>query len=214
MLRYSVRLAVLLFAIAIGIFATRGYEYVLRPSLFSPAPKQELRQSFVISEAVITRKAEPTRLECADPLADKLLKKMLEIREIRTELQKEAQIGTFDCSQLNHRRLDLNGDGRDEHIVRLWVDMMCGTKGNCPAAIFSETRNGLRRLYYHSNKIYLEVLRSRSNGYLDIDAEFHSGVAGLYIERTKFDGKRYSRTSCRNEYDDGTFERVKCWDVE
>ena len=206
MLRILLYLSIFFVTFLIGVVFTVVNEPVLEAVDRTPLNAPAYNPGNIYLAPTAEKSEKP---ECSDVVSAQILKRMLQIPQIA----KEFEVAEFRCyPHLKRSEVDLNGDGRKEHIVRLWVGKMCGSKGNCPTAVFSETAKGFKEIYYHPGKLRIEALKKKTRGYRDIESDFHLGVYGQYVELLRFDGKRYRRVKCLHRQPDDTVEKVACWD--
>jgi hypothetical protein len=125
----------------------------------------------------------------------------------------------YNCSEILDRNdVDLNSDLIGEVVIRFKEN--CGTKGNCPLAIYdvsgpAETDGpGGRRILFSKAALNYEVRQSRHFGYQDIQLRFSQGVYGSQLELYKYSGKSYVRSRCFDEEPNGQTSPTDCWEDE
>jgi hypothetical protein len=89
--------------------------------------------------------------------------------------------------------IDLNNDGRADLVVKPENDCLFGANIT-PFWIFHNTGNSYE-LVLKTHTLGLDILRSRTNGFLNIRVEAASAVM-IYGSEYRFDGKRYMPRRC------------------
>jgi hypothetical protein len=88
-------------------------------------------------------------------------------------------------------RADLNGDGRDEAIVRLEDPGGCGS-GGCTAFVLTPDGPGWRVVMRATvTRLPFRVLETRSRGWADLAVQVGGGGLSAHEVRLSFDGRRY-----------------------
>ena len=84
------------------------------------------------------------------------------------------------------RSVDLNGDGKPEYIVVSYVNAFEAVW------VFQITRGGARPLYVGDQRSDITPLRSRTNGWLDLQYQTAQSSTGeIYTETLRYNGVKY-----------------------
>ena len=199
------------FTLLVGIGCVAGIGYVA--SLFSQAeplpiqaaelPKPGTYDFFSAPKVAPEEPVYPKKLSCYD----------LTILPIWNVLKNDEQFkervgfsdDSPDCSEmLEIERVDLNGDGSKEILVRGKNFHLCGATGNCGFWVFEKLRTRPRMLLSASDYVDVsdlgeQVLKTRTNGYSDLLLKGHFSAAETGHYTYKFDGQKYIETKCMYE---------------
>jgi hypothetical protein len=216
MRRYIFYFVIAITAFAVGIFFSLKFLSVNEKSTENKqhfvADSQALAKEIALPE---TSLSDEIRFVCKDENLKTIWLDFLKEKEL-TEYFFKRLGETFDCAEMMRvKTLDLNDDGEDEYVASLWLN--CGSKGNCPTAIYSKKNGKFSRLLYHSNKMYVEAANSKNLGYRDIKTFFGLGINGMYVETYSFTGKAYKRKQCfdwKFEMEENEMILTKCWESE
>lgn len=85
--------------------------------------------------------------------------------------------------------VDLNGDGKKE----LAIQSGCAAVGNCGLEIFSQST---KPLFIADMVQSITVLKTKSNGFYDLELGTHSSAYESYHRIFRFEGKAYRRKKC------------------
>jgi hypothetical protein len=216
MRRYIFYFLIAITAFAVSIFFSLKFlsvnEKLTENKQHFVADSQALAKEGALSE---TSLSDEIRFVCRDGNLKTIWLDFLKEKELAEYLFN--RLGeTYDCAEmLKVKTLDLNDDGEDEYVASLWLN--CGSKGNCPTAIYWERSGKYSRLMYHSNKMYVEITNTKNFGYRDIKTFFGLGLNGMYIETYTFTGKSYKRKQCfdwKPEMEKDEMIPTKCWESE
>lgn len=121
----------------------------------------------------------------------KLFKQVLaEDGELR-ECLKEQEGGVSAAEQgMTVELLDLNRDGIKEYEVQLSGMCSCGAH-NCNIYLYRSAGQGFESLLESASGLGIELLRTSTNGYTDLQINAHDTAATESRTRYKFDGKQY-----------------------
>lgn len=116
---------------------------------------------------------------------------LVEDAELR-ECLKEQQGGTAPTEEdMTVEELDLNRDGIKEYEVQLSGMCTCGAH-NCTIYLYRRAGQGFASILEDSaSGLGIELLRTSTNGYTDIQINSHANAATEYRAVYKFDGKQY-----------------------
>ena len=85
---------------------------------------------------------------------------------------------------------DLNGDGIAEYEVELPGLCACGAQ-NCNIYLYRRNGASYESVLEGASGLGVEVLKTSTNGFLDLQISMHDSAATQYRTRYKFDGKQY-----------------------
>src|SRR5262249_19605809 len=85
---------------------------------------------------------------------------------------------------------DLNGDGIKEYEVQLSGMCACGAQ-NCTIYLYRRNGQGFESILEGASGLGIEVLKTSTNGYQDLQINAHDTAATESRTRYKFDGKQY-----------------------
>src|SRR4030095_9755279 len=134
--------------------------------------------------------------------------------------------GVMNCSDMIEiAKVDLNGDGNKEFLVRGKGPHLCSATGNCGYWVFEERDSRFRKLLASTD--YVEVVgledpvqKSRTRGYSDLLLKGHSSASETSYRTYAFDGQQYVETRCTYERPkyfregEGAWELVTCEEFE
>ena len=136
--------------------------------------------SFYVSQG------EPSR-EVRAKLFKQILADDAELRECFREQQGGAAAAQ---EGMTVEELDLNRDGVKEYEVQLPGMCSCGAQ-NCTIYLYRATPQGYESILEGASGLGVELRRSASNGYTDLQINAHDTAATEARSVYKFDGKRY-----------------------
>ena len=121
----------------------------------------------------------------------KLFKQVLaEDAELR-DCVKEQQGGMSAAEEgMTVETLDLNRDGVKEYEVQLSGMCACGAQ-NCNIYLYRQAGSGFESLLDSASGLGIELLKTSSNGFIDIQINSHNNAATESRTSYKFDGKQY-----------------------
>ena len=126
-------------------------------------------------------------------------------KEVRTKLFKQILADDADLREcigqqeggaaaaqegMTVEELDLNRDGVKEYEVQVPGMCSCGAQ-NCTIYLYRATRQGYQELLLGASGLGIELLRTASNGYTDLQINSHDTAATEARTVYKFDGKQY-----------------------
>ena len=100
-------------------------------------------------------------------------------------------------------KFDLNGDGRNEYLVR----DLCSPTGNCAFWILELRKAGVRELLATDMANFTCARITKSHGYRDFEIGSHGSAFESDVRVFRFNGERYDEAasySLRFEYDEKT----------
>lgn len=169
--------------------------------LFGPSeikPTQSMKASRPRDQEEVPRLS---RGFCNDPKIKPIWNAIRRDKEVRDALDEETS--TPDCRDIFEiRYVDLNRRGKKEILARVLSIPFCGAVGNCDLFVLEQTRKGLRLLlhandYVDATEMGEQVLRKRTNGYLDILTKGHFSAAETSHTTYNFNGRKYVETNCK-----------------
>lgn len=92
--------------------------------------------------------------------------------------------------------VDVNRDGVSEYEVELSGPCACGMV-NCTIYLYRQTAAGYESILDDAAGLGLELLKTSSNGYVDLRVDARDNAATQSRSVYKFDGKRYREASSR-----------------
>jgi hypothetical protein len=150
-----------------------------------------------------TSESIPRQKICNDPEIKPIWKAIRRDREVREALDDE--ISPSDCREaFEIGYFDINGDGKKEIFARAIGIPFCGAVGNCDLFILQKTKKGLRLLLHAGDYVDRaamgdQLLKSRTNGYLDIITLGHFSASETSHTTYKFNGRKYVEANCMYE---------------
>ena len=221
MRRYALYLVISFLAFCVGIIFSLNYLKLNNSSEqlgkgFPQNSTQPIGNKTII-ETAKSKSPNEIRFVCNDEKLKSIWLDFLKEPEISRDFLYDYQEKPIDCRErLKIKSLDLNDDGKDEYAVSLWCGL-CGSKGNCPTALYWQRNGKYERLMYHSNKMFVEATNNKTFGYRDVKTFFGLGVYGMYVETYRFTGREYKRKKCFDWYPNQEKDEMtptKCWEVE
>lgn len=91
--------------------------------------------------------------------------------------------------------LDLDGKSNDA----LAVQESCAAVGNCEFELFKKSGETYQKLLSAEMVQTIKVLKTKTNGYFDLELKTHNSAYDSYHRIYAFDGKSYRRKKCRFE---------------
>lgn len=134
--------------------------------------------------------------EASKEVRSKLFQQLMTDTDLRSCFVQEdggvlaAELGT------TVEEVDLNRDGVPEYEISLSSGCACGTV-NCAIYLYRQSRGGYELILDAASGYGLDVLKTSSNGYLDVLVTARNNVATTSEATYKFDGKQYRETSAR-----------------
>jgi hypothetical protein len=131
------------------------------------------------------------------------LQKSLEEKEFINDFIREKRINNCDELFEIRDRLDLNGDGKEESIVKAKNSpkgmFYCGATGNCSTWILSRRAKTFRVILDAGSIEEINTTKGKSKGFLNLTLRGHSGAMNHYIGDYEFNGKEYKLKKCSEE---------------
>lgn len=133
----------------------------------------------------------PQEKEVPKPIRSKLLKQVLsEYPDVRDCVEKEEG-GTAKAEQdMTVTEVDVNRDGVSEYEVELSGPCTCGMV-NCTIYLYRQSATGYDSLLPDAAGLGLELLKTSTNGYRDLQVDARDTAATTGSVVYKFDGKQY-----------------------
>lgn len=117
-----------------------------------------------------------------------------ELRDCLKEQQPDSNVTVPTEDEMTVEERDLNGDGIKEYEVQLSGICACGAH-NCTIYLYRRSGQRFESILEGASGLGVEVLRTSSNGYRDIQIDAHNNAATRYSTVYKFDGKQYRETT-------------------
>jgi hypothetical protein len=138
-----------------------------------------------------------TRSQSKKEVQSKLLKQVLaDYPDVRECVEKEEG-GTRTAEEnMTVTEVDVNRDGVSEYEVELSGPCVCGMV-NCSIYLYRQTLTGYESILEDAAGLGLELLKTSSNGYIDLRVDARDNAATQSQAVYKFDGKRYREASSR-----------------
>ncbi len=129
--------------------------------------------------------------EVPKPVRSKLLKQVLsEYPDVRDCVEKEEG-GTAKAEEdMTVTEVDVNRDGVSEYEVELSGPCTCGMV-NCSIYLYRQGATGYESLLPDAAGLGLELLKTSTNGYRDLQVDARDTAATTGSTYYKFDGKQY-----------------------
>lgn len=132
-----------------------------------------------------------SQAEPSQAVRAKLFKQLLADDAELRECLKEQEGGAAAAQDgITVEELDLNRDGVKEYEVQLAGMCSCGAQ-NCTIYLYRATAQGYESIIDGAAGLGVELLRSASNGYTDLQINAHDTAATEARTVYKFDGKQY-----------------------
>lgn len=129
--------------------------------------------------------------EPAKEVRTKLFKQVVADDADLRECLKEQEGGAAAAQEgMTIEELDLNRDGVKEYEVQLSGMCSCGAQ-NCTIYLYRATGQGYESMLDGASGLGIELLRTASNGYTDLQINAHDTAATEARTVYKFDGKQY-----------------------
>jgi len=116
-----------------------------------------------------------------------------ELRECLKEQEGGAAAAQENMTVEEH---DLNRDGVKEYEVQLSGMCSCGAQ-NCTIYLYRATGQGYESILESASGLGIELLRTSSNGFTDLQINAHDSAATESRTVYKFDGKQYREAQTR-----------------
>ena len=147
------------------------------------------RALVLIALSLFAFQGEPSKLVRAN-LFKQILVDDAELRECLKEQEGGARAAE---ENMTVEELDLNHDGVKEYEVQLSGACSCGAQ-NCTIYLYRANGQGFESILEGASGLGIELLRTSSNGYTDLQINAHDTAATESRTRYKFDGKQYRET--------------------
>ena len=135
--------------------------------------------------------------EASKEVRSKLFKQvMTDIEELRKCIETDEGGLSAAEEKATVGEVDLNRDGVPEYEVGISGGCACGTV-NCAIYLYRQSPGGLELILDGASGYGLDVLKTSTNGYLDVLVTARNNVATASEATYKFDGKAYRETSAR-----------------
>ena len=132
------------------------------------------------------------RREVSKEMRSKLFKQVLaDFQDIRECLAEEKGNGMREAEEnMSIDEVDLNRDGVPEYEVQMAGGCACGNV-NCSIYLYRSSLTGFESLLDEASGYELELLKTASNGYADVQVTAHDSAATQARTIYRFDGKHY-----------------------
>ena len=133
--------------------------------------------------------------EVSKEVRSKLFKQLLsEDSELRECIEQEEGGIRVAEEKTTVEEIDLNRDGVPEYEVGPSSPCACGMV-NCSIFIYRQSGARYELILENASGMGLELLKTSTNGYLDLRVDSRNNAATRFSSTYKFDGKRYRETS-------------------
>lgn len=133
--------------------------------------------------------------EASKEVKSKLFKQLLsENRELRECVEQEEGGIRAAEEAATVEEVDLNRDGAPEYEVSPSGPCACGMV-NCELYVYRQTPSGYESILDDASGFGIEVLRTSSNGFADLQIDSRNNAASYGRSTYKYDGKKYRETS-------------------
>lgn len=151
-----------------------------------------IRVAVLVALSLFAFQAEPSKAVKA-----KLLKQVLADDPDLRECMKDQEGGTAALLEnMTVEEHDLNRDGVKEYEVQLSGMCSCGAQ-NCTIYLYRAAGQGYEEILQGASGLGIELLRTSSNGYTDLQINAHDSAATESRTVYKFDGKQYREAQTR-----------------
>lgn len=145
-----------------------------------------IRAFVLIGLSLFVFQSEPSKLTKA-----KLFKQVLADDAELRDCLKDQEGGAAAAEEgMTVEERDLNRDGINEYEVQLSGMCSCGAQ-NCTIYLYRSTGRGFESILDSASGLGIELLKTSSNGYTDLQINAHDSAATESRTRYKFDGKQY-----------------------
>lgn len=135
--------------------------------------------------------------EASKEVRSKLFKQvMTDVADLRECIQTDEGGASAAEEKATVEEVDLNRDGVPEYEVGVSGGCACGTV-NCAIYLYRQSAGGYELILDGASGYGLDVLKTSTNGYLDVLVTARNNVATASESTFKFDGKQYRETSAR-----------------
>jgi hypothetical protein len=148
------------------------------------------RAVVLLGLALFAFQSEPSK-EVKAKLFQKVLAQDAELRDCLKEQEGGARAAEENMFVEEH---DLNRDGVKEYEVQLSGMCSCGAQ-NCNIYLYRRVGQGFESMLESTSGLGIELLKTSSNGYTDIQINDHVNAAVEGRTVYKFDGKQYREAS-------------------
>lgn len=110
--------------------------------------------------------------------------------------------GIADCAELFQveKRIDLNGDGRKEIILRAQNSpkgsFFCGATGNCDYWVIRKDKNGYKIILDAPATEEVRIQGKRTKKYFDLVTRWHGGMMDHSLAFYEYNGGKYTLRKC------------------
>ncbi len=131
------------------------------------------------------------------------LQKSREEKDLINDFIREKRIANCDELFEIRDKLDLNGEGKDELIVKAKNSpkgmFYCGATGNCSTWILSRQAKTFRVILDAGSIEEINTTKGKSKGFVNLTSRGNSGAMNHYIGDYEFNGKEYKLKKCSEE---------------
>ena len=112
-----------------------------------------------------------------------------ELRDCLKE-QTDSSVTVPNEDEMTVEEIDLNRDGVKEYEVQLSGICACGAH-NCTIYLYRRSGQGFESILEGAGGLGIEVLKTSTNGYRDLNIDAHNNAATVGSTIYKFDGRQY-----------------------
>jgi len=135
--------------------------------------------------------------EASKEVRSRLFKQvMTDVEELRKCMETDEGGLSAAEEKATVEEIDLNRDGVPEYEVGVSGGCSCGTV-NCAIYLYRQSRGGYELILDGASGYGLDVLKTSTNGYLDVLVTARNNAATASEATYKFDGKQYLETGAR-----------------
>jgi len=134
---------------------------------------------------------QPQEREVPKEIRGKLFKQVLaDYPDVRECVEKEEGGARVAEEKMSATEVDVNRDGVSEYEVELSGQCTCGMV-NCSIYLYRQSGAGYESLLPDAAGLGLELLKTTTNGYRDLQIDYRDTAATQGSTTYKFDGKQY-----------------------
>ena len=150
----------------------------------------------IVSGLAVVATPEQKKREASKEVRSKLFKQVMTDIDLRSCIDQDEGGARAAEERMTVEEVDLNRDGVPEYEFRLASGCVCGAV-NCAIYLYRQTPRGYELILDGASGYGFDVLKTSSNGYLDVLVTARNNAATASEATYKFDGKQYRETSAR-----------------